>query len=79
MEDSGASDASGDDSFEEAVDRLRSYSFVSIGRHGRTLEMHGLVQLATRKWLEMHGEDERWKAQFCTKLNMVFPTGGYKN
>lgn len=41
-----------------AVDRLRNYSFVSVGEHGRTFEMHGVVQLATRKWLKMHGENE---------------------
>jgi hypothetical protein len=28
---SGASETSGDEVFEEAVDRLRSYSFISIG------------------------------------------------
>ena len=78
LEDS-ASDASGDDMFEKAVDRLQSYSFVSIGEDRRTFEMHGLVQLATRKWLKMHGEDERWKAQFCLKLNIVYPTGNHEN
>jgi hypothetical protein len=43
VNDSGASKASGDDLFENDVDRLRSYSFVSIGEDGRTFEMHGLV------------------------------------
>ena len=55
----GVSEANDDDMFEEAVERLRSYSFVSIGEDGWTFEMHGLVQLATGKWLEMHGEDNR--------------------
>jgi tetratricopeptide (TPR) repeat protein len=65
--------------FEETVDQLRSYSFISVGEHRQTFEMHGLVQLATRKWLEMHREDERWKTQFCRKLNTVFPTGDHEN
>ena len=79
MEDSGASDTSGDNIFEEAVERLRSYSFVSVGEHGHTFELHDLVQLATRKWLEIHKEDKRWKAQFYIKLNMVFPTADHEN
>ena len=79
IEDDGASEADDDDVFEEAVERLRSYSFVSIGEDGRTFAMHGLVQLATRKWLEMHGEDQKWKSQFIQKLNMAFPNGEYLN
>ena len=79
IKEDGASEANDDDVFEEAVERLRSYSFVTIGEDGRTFEMHALVQLAMRKWLEMHVKEERWKAQFCCKLNAVFPTGDYKN
>ena len=78
-EDDGASEISSESMFEAAVERLRSYSFVSTGVDGRTFEMHGLVQLATRKWLKVHGEDEKWKAQFCMKLNVVFPTGDHEN
>jgi Tetratricopeptide repeat len=73
------SEASNDDVFEEAMDRLQSYSFVSLGKDKTSFEMHGLVQLATRKWLAMHREDEKWKAQFSRKLNTVFPTGDYEN
>ncbi|ERF69453.1 hypothetical protein EPUS_07857 [Endocarpon pusillum Z07020] len=78
IEDSSTSEASDDDMFEEAVDRLRSYSFVSLGKD-KTFEMHGLVQLATRKWLAMHREDEKWKAQFNRKLNAALPNGNHEN
>ena len=27
----------------------------------------------------MHGEDERWKARFCRKLNAALPTGDHEN
>jgi tetratricopeptide (TPR) repeat protein len=77
-----ASERSGEDTsdrFEECVYRLLSYSFVSVGSDGRMFEMHRLVQLATQKWLEMHEEDERWRNQFCRKLNAVYPTGEYEN
>lgn len=59
IEDDGSSEISSDDMFEEAVDRLVSYSFVSFGKDNRSFEMHGLVQLATRTWLTMHKEDEK--------------------
>jgi hypothetical protein len=58
-EDSDRSEASSDDLFKKAVERLRSYSFVSIGEKRGTLEIHRLVQLATRKWLTMHHEEEK--------------------
>ena len=57
--DDGVSETS-NDMFEEAVEQLRSYSFILIGASGRTFEMHSLVQ----KWLEMHREEKRWKTQF---------------
>ena len=83
IEDDGVSEVNVDDSdvdvFDEAMDRLRNYSFVSIREDRRTFEMHGLVQLATRKWLEMHGDDERWRARFFGKLNALIPNGDYEN
>ena len=41
--------------------------------------MHGLVQLATRKWLEAHGQLEKWKQQFIRNLDAELPTGEYEN
>jgi tetratricopeptide (TPR) repeat protein len=41
--------------------------------------MHSLVQLATRKWLEVHKQLERWKRQFICNLSAAFPTGEYEN
>ena len=45
------SDVSEDDGFEDDVQVLRNYSFISCDTDG-TFEMHALVQLAMRKWLE---------------------------
>jgi hypothetical protein len=41
--------------------------------------MYGLIQLATRKWLEAQGKTERWKHQFLKNLDAEFPTGEYEN
>ena len=71
--DDSTSEGSDDKQFEEAMERLRSYSLVSIEKDGRTFKMHALVQLATRNWLKVHRKDKRWKEEFFIKLNMVFP------
>ena len=80
LEDSkdGASVSSMDDEFEDDILVLRDYSFV-FGANNTTLEMHRLVQLATRKWLETHGQLERWKRQYVKNLYAMFPTGKYEN
>ncbi|KAF2464492.1 TPR-like protein [Lindgomyces ingoldianus] len=69
----------GDDKFEDDILTLRDYSFISITGSGSSFEMHGLVQLATRKWLEAHGQREKWKRQFLVNLSSKFPTGKYEN
>ncbi|PVH91245.1 hypothetical protein DM02DRAFT_546198, partial [Periconia macrospinosa] len=42
-------------------------------------EMHRLVQLATRKWLQLHDELEQWKQNFVSNLCAAFPTGNHEN
>jgi hypothetical protein len=74
-----SSSESNDDGFEDDVDMLRSYSFISIEGDGMSFEMHGLVQLATLKWLEAHGEAEKWKQQFIENLHAVYPTADPEN
>jgi tetratricopeptide (TPR) repeat protein len=74
-----ASQSSVSDGFEDDVLALRNYSFISINTDGTTFEMHRLVQLATRKWLEAHEQQERWKQQFIKNLYAVLPTGDYEN
>jgi hypothetical protein len=41
------------------MDQLRSYCYLSTGWPGRELEMHELIQLATRECLNIDGEDKR--------------------
>ncbi len=75
----GTSKSSVSDGFEEDVSILRNYSFISVNTNGTSFEMHGLVQLAMRKWLEAHGQIERWKRQFIKNLDAELPTGEYEN
>ncbi|KAH7355907.1 P-loop containing nucleoside triphosphate hydrolase protein [Pyrenochaeta sp. MPI-SDFR-AT-0127] len=63
-----------DDGFEEDILILRDYSFISIARCAKSFEMHSLVQLATRKWLEDEGQIEKWREQFISNMCAQLPT-----
>ncbi|KAF7505158.1 hypothetical protein GJ744_001224 [Endocarpon pusillum] len=58
---------------------LRDFSFISVNVDATTFEMHRLVQLATRKWLEARGQLERWRQQSIKNLSREFPTVKYEN
>lgn len=70
-----------DEEFEEDIHKLQSFSFISTTSDGTTFEMHRLVQLATRNWLETHGQFNKWKQIFISNLSREFPsqTLGYEN
>ena len=72
------SQSSESDELEEDIVQLRKYSFISTNEAGGTFEMHRLVQLATRKWLEANGQLEVWKQQFIRNLCKEFPNGEYE-
>lgn len=73
-----ASNSSEDEGFEDDLQVLRNYSFISIDTD-LTFAMHALVQLATRKWLEASGQLEKWKQQYIKRLSTEFPPGDHKN
>ncbi|KAK8071290.1 hypothetical protein PG997_011493 [Apiospora hydei] len=68
-----------EDEFETDVSSLRDYSFISAVGDGKTFEMHSLVQLATKRWLEAEGQQEKWKSEFIHRLDVQLPTGAYEN
>ena len=71
------SESSEDDEFENDLQILRNYSFISFGTN-RTFEMHALVQLATRRWLEARGQLKPWRESFITILYRKFPDGSFR-
>jgi hypothetical protein len=73
------SESSLNDKFKNDILTLRNYSFISVNSDAHTFDMHRLVQLATREWLGVHGQLERWKQQYIRNLFRVFPTGQYEN
>jgi tetratricopeptide (TPR) repeat protein len=68
-----------DNEFEDDVLALRDYSFIAMTKDAKTFEMHSLVQLATRTWLENEGQLDRWRAQFISNLCAELPTGEHEN
>ncbi|KAF2098292.1 putative kinesin [Rhizodiscina lignyota] len=78
-DDDSQSESSEDDRFEADVQTLRNFSFLTLGANPTVFEMHKLVQLATRKWLEASEQFERWKQQYVSNLYIEVPTGSYEN
>jgi hypothetical protein len=78
-EDNASLSSTDNDQFEDDIMALRNFYFISVNTEGTSFEMHALVQLATRKWLESNGKLERWKQVFVSNLCAAFPTGEYKN
>ena len=76
---STADDGSKHEGFEEDVLALRDYSFITVTRDASTFEMHSLVQLATRTWLEGEGQLDRWREQFISNLCAELLTGEHEN
>ncbi|KAK0652399.1 P-loop containing nucleoside triphosphate hydrolase protein [Cercophora newfieldiana] len=68
-----------DGEFEDNVARLRDYCLIVPDETGDEFEMHGLVQLSIRRWLEAAGQQEMFKNQCIDRMASSFPTGEYEN
>jgi tetratricopeptide (TPR) repeat protein len=64
--------------FEDALAPLLSFSLVRVEISQQSFEMHRLVQLSTRTWLEANNQLGRWKTESIRALTKVFPSGDYK-
>ncbi|KAK5651031.1 hypothetical protein OQA88_1504 [Cercophora sp. LCS_1] len=65
--------------FEDDVAMLRDYCLITMNEIGDEFEMHGLVQLSTRSWLEASGQQDTFKQQYIERMAALFPTGKYEN
>ena len=64
---------------EAALNILDEFSLISVEKGGTRFEMHRLVQLAMRKWLEQYQEIERWQGKVVEVVANSFPNGNYSN
>ncbi|WPJ61335.1 hypothetical protein SMAC4_13446 [Sordaria macrospora] len=66
-------------SFEDDVAMLRDYCLITADETEDMFEMHGLVQLSTRRWLETFGQEETFREQYIERMAALFPTGQFEN
>ena len=64
---------------EAALSPLEEFSLISVGKGGTSFEIHRLVQLAIRKWLEKYQEAKRWQGKAVEVVSNAFPNGDYSN
>ena len=65
--------------FEDALAVLSGFSLIREESRGECFEMHRLIQLATRKWLETHNEILKWNQKALAMISKAFPSGSYEN
>lgn len=65
--------------FEDAIAPLMSFSLVKQQAKERSFEMHRLVQLSTRKWLESNRELQKWISEALKTMVKMFPTADYES
>lgn len=62
-----------------AVGTLRAYAFVTRRKDSDSYDMHQLVHLATKVWLDKHGAREALNEKVATRLVEIFPSDDYSN
>jgi tetratricopeptide (TPR) repeat protein len=65
--------------FDDDIQTLSSFSLIRASADGSEFEMHRLVQLATKKWLELHNKLEKWKGTLAMVMKDSYPYGDYEN
>ncbi|RKK57679.1 hypothetical protein BFJ69_g17448 [Fusarium oxysporum] len=77
--DSQGSDDETENEFEDDIAILRDYCLIMQGEDASTFEMHGLVQLAMRRWLKAQGLQDKFLEQYIMVMASSFPIGDYEN
>jgi hypothetical protein len=65
--------------FVTALGTLQAFSLVNMEKNGAVFEVHRLVQLSTRIWLEHEETLIEWQEQALSLLCERFPSGEHKN
>ncbi|ELR06465.1 hypothetical protein GMDG_07990 [Pseudogymnoascus destructans 20631-21] len=64
--------------FENSIAPLLNFSLIREQSGGGSFEMHRLVQLSTRKWVELNGQLEKWRGEAIKITARLFPDGDYE-
>ncbi|CAI7613196.1 unnamed protein product, partial [Penicillium viridicatum] len=65
--------------FHDALAPLLSYSLIRLAINERLFDMHRLVQLSVRAWLDMHQQLYGWQAKSRGIMARAFPDGNYES
>ena len=70
----------GEDELEvdEAIGTLKAYAFITEREDRHSFNVHRLVQLAMRNWLQTEGQ-EQWIKDTIQRLADVFPFPAHEN
>jgi len=63
----------------DAIGTLTAYSFVTKHKFDDLFDMHRLVHIATRNWLNNENKLSTWTDKALLRLADVFPSGDHKN
>ena len=61
----------------KALGTLQAFSLITVENNDADYQLHRLMQLATRKWLELQGTKEKWQEQALLVLSDKFPSGKF--
>ncbi|KAI9766297.1 MAG: hypothetical protein M1839_004928 [Geoglossum umbratile] len=64
--------------FEDAIAPLISFALIRAQVGRQSFEMHSLVQLSMRKWLEQNMQLQKWRKESVRIMAKAFPSGEYK-
>ena len=64
---------------EIALGTLKAFSFITAEQNRQAFNLHRLVHLATRNWLDMNEELESWTKKALVLLSERFPKAKYEN
>ncbi|KAF1810813.1 HET-domain-containing protein [Eremomyces bilateralis CBS 781.70] len=63
----------------DAIGTLHAYSFITKRPTGLTVDLHRLVHIATRNWLQENDQLVRWTDKAVVRLEEVFPDNTHTN
>ncbi|KAF1814208.1 HET-domain-containing protein, partial [Eremomyces bilateralis CBS 781.70] len=63
----------------DAIGTLHAYSFLSKHPAGLTVDLHRLVHVAARNWLQENDQLAQWTEKAIVRLEEIFPDNTYTN
>ena len=62
-----------------AIGILLGYSLVMPNKESKSFQMHGIIQLTMRDWLDSQSELARWEAESIRRVAKTFPVANFEN